>query len=363
MIPCRPSSSHIWRNCHGYPRLVAALPRGWETTSSDPAREGTCAAWVAEMVLQGHYKSTDVMVGEMHANGWVVDQDMANFVQGYLDLLHERYGDMVVVEERVKLSEFIAGTPDAFAVIDDHLYVDDLKYGHSIVEPWENPQIMIYAGAIAKASPVQINHVTIGVYQPRVSHPLGHHRTWSPSLEELSDHLVQLVEASREAQREDAMCIAGEHCRHCDAAHRCSAVAFENYRAVSFMRNDQQRELTNEEMSAELAFIELAEAILSGRKTAIKADAKARIASGQLIEGWLLERGVGQRRWTCDAETVKLMTGIDPMSDKMVTPAELERRGANKDLVGTMTNQPKTAPQLKRFNARVAGADFKGFNK
>lgn len=358
-IPCRPSSSHIWSKCHGYPRMVAALPRGWEVTSSDAAREGTCAAWVAEMVLTGQHANCTDMLGEAHTNGWVVDEDMVRFIQDYVDLMRERYGEHATAEQYVRLSNYIAGTPDAFAVIDDHLYVDDLKYGHKIVEPWENTQVMIYAGAIAQQSPVVINHVTIGIYQPRAAHPLGHHRTWSPSIEELSTRLQQLIVASEQAQDPNAVCTPGEHCRYCDAAHRCSAVAFELYRCVSFMRNDHQREMTNEEISAELAFLELAENMLSGRKSAVKADAKARIKSGKVIPQWSLEAGKGHRKWTRDNKTVHAMTGVDPASDKMVTPAELIRRGADKKMVARLVTTPETAPQLKRFSPQVTAANFK----
>lgn len=358
MIPCRPSSSNIWSKCFGYPRMVAALPSGWATSAPDPAREGTCAAWVAEMVLTGEAQCCAEMVGEQHTSGWVVDEDMVGFIQDYVDLLRERYGERATAEQHVRLSDFIAGTPDAYAIIDDHLYVDDLKYGHGIVEPWDNTQVMIYAGAIARNSSVKINHVTIGIYQPRAYHPLGHHRTWQPSIEELSQRLAELIHASEQAQNPEALCTPGEHCRYCDAAHRCAAVAFENYRAVSFMRNDYQREMTDEEISTELKFIELAENMLSGRKNAVKADAKARIKAGRVIPDWSLESGKGHRKWSRDAATVHAMTGIDPSSDKMVTPAELIRRGADKKMVAALVETPDTAPKLKRYSSRVVAKNF-----
>ena len=63
-VPCRPSASSIWTKCVGYPRLISTLPKGWETRSADPAREGTCAAWVAEMVLTGVAQECHDMIGE-----------------------------------------------------------------------------------------------------------------------------------------------------------------------------------------------------------------------------------------------------------------------------------------------------------
>lgn len=359
-IACRPSASSIWTKCVGYPRLMASLPKGWESQSSDPAREGTCAAWVAEMVLTGECGTCHWLVGEAHENGWVVDDDMANFCQDYVDMLNERYGDAVRAEQHVRLSPHIAGTPDAWAFKNGTLFVDDLKYGHGIVEPWDNTQVMIYAGAIAQLITAPIARVVLGIYQPRAYHPLGHHRTWEPSVEELSRRLTEIIQKSDEAQSPDALCTPGEHCRHCDVAHRCSAVAFELYRCVSFMRNDVGREMTNEELSAELKFLDLAEAMLSGRKTAARADARARIQSGQVISDYEMARSKGQRKWKYDAETIKALTGIDPMSDKMVTPAELERRKANKKIVAQLVDVPNTAPKLQRVSQQVLASKFGG---
>lgn len=359
-VTCRPSASSIWTKCVGYPRLTASLPKGWEIRSSDPAREGTCAAWVAEMVLTGKWHSCYDLVGEAHENGWVVDEDMAGFCQDYVDMLNERYGGAVRAEQRVRLSPHIAGTPDAWAFKDGTLFVDDLKYGHDIVEPWGNTQVIIYAGAIAQLITDRIDHVVLGIYQPRAQHPLGPHRTWEPTIEELSQRLVEIIQKSDEAQSPEALCTPGEHCRYCDAAHHCSAVAFELYRCVSFMRNDVGREMTDAELSAELKFLDLAEAMLSGRKTAVRADAKARIQSGKVIKDYEMARGKGHRKWKYDAATIQALTGVDPQSDKMVTPAELIRRGAHKQIVASMVEVPDTAPKLKRISPKVLASKFGG---
>jgi hypothetical protein len=41
------------------------------------------------------------------------------------------------------------------------------------------------------------------------------------------------------------------------------------------------------------------------------------------------------------------MTGVDPTSGKMVTPAELERRGADPEVVKLMTETPDTKAKLQ----------------
>lgn len=331
------------------------MPQG-EEFDTDPAREGTCAAWVAESVLVGQYGDCYEMVGEQHENGWIVDQTMARFIQEYVNHVMQAYGDFRNVEKRISLTEDLGGTPDAFAIWPTnggwHLSVTDLKYGFEIVEPWGNLQLAIYAGAVARLVPGTVTSIELSIYQPRAYHPHGILRTWKPGVEELTDVLTGVIQAAEVAKQPDALCVAGGHCRYCDAANICSAVAHEAYRAVSTMQNDMRRNLTAAEMSAELDFIELAEKIIKSRKESIRTEAEERIRNGELIQGWTLERAKGRRAWTVDPVTVQLVTGLDPRKEAMVTPAELERMGADPERVKAVTGVPMREPKLTRFNPR-----------
>ncbi len=362
----RPSASHIWTKCPGYAWLNERAPTS-ARVETDPAREGTCAAWVAEKVLRGERADCAATLNETHANGWVVDAQMVEYIQGYVDLLRERYGDAVVAEQFYNLTENVGGTPDGHAVIEHApgqwtLAVDDLKYGYEIVEPWDNTQLIIYAGAIARNTALppghQFTHVHLGIYQPRAFHPSGVYRTWQPTIEELAERLTVIVEAAQAALDPAAECKAGPWCRRCDVANTCSAVAHEAYRAVSTMQHDQQRPMTATEMATELEFLDLAERLVKGRRDAVHAEAEARIQRGELIPGWSLESGKGRRKWTAEKTMVHLLTGIDPIADAMVTPAELERRGADKAMVAKLTTTPSTRAKLKRFSSHVAASKF-----
>ena len=342
----RPSSAHIWINCPGYPTLAATLP---PEAPSDPAREGTCAAWVAEMVLTGAAPDTNAMIGQQHENGWLVDRAMARHIQGYVDMLRA-YRGPVQAERRVTLNSLIAGTPDSFAVCSDGmLRVDDLKYGYEIVEP-STPQVLIYAGALYRmliGNGVVITSVRLGIYQPRAFHPSGIYRYRSMTVAELTAAIERVERAGEATQSPMAMCISGPHCRRCDAAAKCSAVAHEVYRAVTQMHHAQERHMTATEMARELDFLDMAEAMFKGRRDAVHAEAEARMQRGEAIVGWHMEQGYGQRRWKFNAATVAMMTGVDPTAGKMVTPAELERNGADPDIVASLTEVPRLKAKLK----------------
>lgn len=343
----RPSSANLWMHCPGYPKLASSLP---PEQPSDPAREGTCAAWVAEMVLQGVVEKCADMIGEQHENGWVVERSMAHHIQGYVDLLRS-YGGTIQAERKVTLVPgWIEGTPDSFAMINgDALYVDDLKYGYEIVEP-QTWQISIYASAIWKmlrAAGVVVSKFRLGIYQPRAMHPSGVHRTWTLTAAEMHQRWGQILDAANLTADPDALCVAGEWCRRCDAAHKCSAVAHEVYRAVMVMHNAQERQMTATEMAEELAFLDMAETMFKGRRDAVHAEAVARMDRGENIPGWHREQGYGQRRWKVAAETVKMLTGIDPTAGKMVTPLEMERQGANPETIKALTETPRTKAKLR----------------
>ena len=350
----------MWTKCPAQPRMVARIP---EQEPSEPAMEGTCAAWVAEMVLTGQRGACADMIGERHENGWVVEPEMARHIQRYVDMVVAR-GGAISTERKVRLNSMIAGTPDAYAVVTDsgHLYVDDLKYGYDIVEP-ETPQIAIYAGAILRqviAKGVTIRHVTLGIYQPRAYHPSGHYRTLTTYPEELMSRVHEIERAGEKCQDVNALAAPGDHCRRCRANAQCAASAHLMYDRFYRMHHAQAREMTAEELANELSFLEECEALLKGRTDAIKADAEARIKTGRSVPGYRLEHGTGNRRWVVDADTVRVMTGIDPTSGKMITPAEMERNNVPAELIEHLTEKPRTKARLIKMPTDYIRGKFNG---
>lgn len=354
MIHLRPSQSSIWTRCALAPRLWADVDETGSVPdlSGDAAKEGTCAAWVAETVLKGHTWSCADTIGRQHPNGWVVDGEMAHHVQGYVDTVRG-YGGKIDTERKVKLNDYISGTADSVATLDDGtLRIDDLKYGYRVV-PVTSPQIVIYAGAVVRhmtARDRKPSKVILGVYQPRAYHPSGTHRVRTLWPEELMDEVREIEKAASACQDPSALATPGSHCRYCPAASMCSAVTHEIYATYETMCDGQQRQMTSVELAQELEFLARASEMLKGRTTAIKAEAEARHARGDRIPGWHLTQGYGNRKWSATPSTVLAMTGVDPSdSSKMVSPAELERRGADKELVAMLTERPVTSPRFEKI--------------
>ena len=87
--------------------------------------------------------------------------------------------------------------------------------------------------------------------------------------------------------------------------------------------------------------------MLEGRETAVYAEAEARVSKGAHIPGWHMEERRGARRFKVGAEVIKALTGIDATDVKLVTPAELERRGAPPGIVAKLSEIPRIKPALK----------------
>lgn len=346
-MDCRPSSSYMWSRCAAQPLFSSRSPKQPE---SDAAREGTCAAWVADCVLKGDAGSAADMTGETHANGWLVTPDMVEQVQGYVDLVKGR-GGVTTAEQFVRLSEHIAGTFDSStSSTTGTLHVDDLKYGMKIVEAWENTQVIIYGAAeLLRLNDPFITHVTLGIYQPRAFHPEGIYRTWTLTVAELMEHAERLIQASLRCQDPQPIATPGSHCEYCDAATSCTALAHSNYAAYSVIEARTQRHMTAEELARELEFLTLAEDMLKARKSATEAEAEERMKT-EHIPGWHMKDRKGHRKFTVDPDVVQMLTGVNPYKQVVMTPAEFEKEAPG--LVKAVEHLAR-APVIGRKLARV----------
>lgn len=351
MLTLRPSQAHRWAHCAAFPSWESGMP---PQVPGDAAREGTCAAWVAECVLLGDATDCNDMIGKTHKNGWLVTEDMAANVQSFVDIIQKRGGE-IRSEHQVTFCDNphirIVGTLDTSNhVITDKglLYVDDLKYGYRIVEVRENPQLIIYAAALLMHLPANtVNLVQLSIYQPRAFHHDGPYRKWVVSPEELMEHAQKLVNAAWQCYQPDPVATPGKWCQDCPLAARCSALAHTTYAMIDTITGRKQREMTPEELSKELIFFEDAEAIFKARTKAIKAEAEARVRQ-TAIPGWRMANQIGHRKFTVEGPMIQLLTGINPYEQKLVTPTELERRGASRVVLDKITMKPNIGHKLVR---------------
>lgn len=221
------SGSSIWLNC---PRS-AVLSRDLERRSSTYADEGTKAHELAEAMILGRVHPMEDIPDDMTM--WV-----APYVRHVLRLANIG-PEYFAVEKRITLAPLWApgeaptdmfGTADAVAVVDDWLYVSDLKYGkYHLVEARGSTQLRYYALGVYLALPDKLRDavqmVRMTIVQPRGDHPEGPERYWDQPVVDLLhwgyEVLKPMVDRiTSSVDGEDLDLRDGDHCRWCPAQMR-----------------------------------------------------------------------------------------------------------------------------------------------
>jgi hypothetical protein len=361
------SKAHLWSLCALSGSLVAGRADGYvsphdpdaDKDNSDPRREGKAAHWLIGEMFAGRITPDYNPTGITAPNGWVVDAEMVDHCRAYVTYAAGYiHTGKLLIEHDIKLGEHIIGRCDT-AIIDHvraEVHVFDFKYGWRIVEVAYNPELLCYGCALAP----QGYKVVLHIYQPRPFHPDGIERRWSIDYSVAQRLASGLMESAAVASGVWGVCngTPGAHCRDCPGRGSCQALAATVYAQFDVVRDSRLAKMSPVQLAAELEFLELAEACIKERKAGIEAEAEGRIAGGEHITGWELTPKTGNRVFTVDAAKVHMMTGIHPFKQVQVSPAELERMGANKALVKQITTSPPIGRKLARTSVEALKRAF-----
>lgn len=359
----RPSSAHRWWHC-GLSVSATTRDDALPDIEIDAAREGTCAAWVPECVINHNVPLAD-MVGKVHENGWTVDDDMTRHLGSIIDAASSRQSPRSEVFRSIDMGDgvILGGTLDLESWQRDGstLRIDDLKYGYEIVEPFENKQLICYAFLmwceLVNAGKPLPSLVVLSIDQPRAIHPDGSYRKWVTTFDELMPYFAELQTIAKNIA--DSVAVPGKHCTHCGAAATCQALTQTVYAMHEPIQNRVFLAPTGQQLADELDMLDRMSTLMKARTAAVKAEAEIRIQSQKFVPGWCLDSTQGNRVFNQPLEMVHAMTGVDPYEKKAVTPAELVRRGANQAVVDSLVSRPPRKRQLTRVDVRKIEGMFK----
>jgi hypothetical protein len=272
-----------------------------------------------------------------------------------------------VVEKRVAIPRVHPtanwGTPDVrlWVTFSDgrvFLFLWDFKYGHGIVEVFENWQLIDYvAGCLDEMRHVPEERITVvmRIVQPRAFHRDGPVREWRVRADQLRDYVFRLSMAADEATQAQPDCKPQPAaCENCTARHACEALQRAAYRGMDLARQAQASELTPAALGLEMRYLTDASKLMGARLTGLMAQAEALRLRGDPVPHWRTEATAAREKWTVPASEVIAMGAMlgaklakDP---EVITPpqarAELKRAGIDPALIGVYAARPSGGLKL-----------------
>jgi hypothetical protein len=362
------SGAHRWIPCPGSVSLEEGLP----DTPSEFAEHGTAGHTLAQMSLENEcsaltYKGMWLNKSDAFPDGFLVDDDMVDAVQQYLDYCNGLEGQHQFVEYRVDFSNWVPegfGTSD-FIKLDKNdegqiIHCVDLKMGKGVkVFAKDNPQGMLYALGVLNTMDMAFEFndfdlVDIVIVQPRLDHidewmtTIGALKKWAKSV---------ASPAANKAWAGDLTFQPGDkQCKFCKAKSTCKALADHSIEAVSKIFQPLPEEidfkeahsLTNEEIGK---LIPLTDGIIDWCK-ALQSYAFNLMEGGTTIPGYKLVRGrAGHRKWVDEEQVSMILSenhlGMEDMFQlpKLLTPPNMVKllkvNGLSVDLISNLWVQPE----------------------
>ena len=369
------SGAHRWINCAASIKLEAEI----EDTTSKYAEEGTAAHALAERCLRENLDA-DQLIGE-EFNGFTVDDEMAGFVQEYIDFVKPLEGDLFI-EQKVDFSNWAPngfGTADAVVLKDGEVHIVDLKYGaHVWASSNRNEQLMMYAlGALFEYSMLYDTstfHLTI--IQPRHANYNGP-STFTITEQDLLQWGQVVIEAVERTQLDEPPLIPDENkqCRFCKAKHTCPArneakLAAINEGFESFEKPGKRRtitNLTNEEIAAIIPHLKGLDSWIQGLKKHITNT----LEKGEEIPGYKLVRAHPRRTWEDEEAAGKMLTRkltkCVAYPTELISVAQAEKHlGKGHKLIEKYSHKPPGgltyAPLSDKREAIIVGDIADGFD-
>jgi hypothetical protein len=369
--PLSPSKADQWVICPGSVRMQAQFP---ETGRSESAEEGTATHWIGAEALQG--RGATSFVGRLAPNGIVCTEEMEEAAKVYVAAIASKVPacTATTVEQPVTVKRVHPscwGTPDCwyYDKTNGVLYVWDLKYGYSIVEPIENWQLMTYAigilDQITGGNGLADQHirVVLTIVQPRAFHFAGAVREWSVMGSDLRSYANRLEAAATQATGPNPFTLSGDHCRYCSARHACPSAHQASMFALDYIGQAVPQQLSMEALAIELRTMQRASDAIKCRLSALEAQAISYIEQGRVVPGFDTQRGTGRLRWKCSAaEAIALgdLMGVNLRKpEEPISPSEVRKtKKVSEDLLRAYIETPSTGIQLVPANNTLAARVF-----
>ena len=380
-----PSSAGIWGKPDGCTGWVAMTQQYPDLLDNVEAAEGEAAHEIGACLIDAHAHANtaqlnaDRYVGTLHDNGEPYTQEMFDAAEIYADDVATVMrassvfgGDNLGIEKQLTIPlihEQSWGTPDCwlFDRKNGELYIWDFKFGHLVVEAYENWQMMNYiAGLITllQIDGVAEQHITvyIRVIQPRAFHHDGVVREWKTTLVNLRGYFNILRANAEKTLSDDAECRTGSHCKYCSARHVCTPALQMGMSMYEFVGKPTPVELSPQALGVQLMMINRAAEAVKLLQTGFNQQVESVIRSGKLVPGFRTVTGKGREKWDKPpSEIIMLgeMLGHDlRKTDALITPKQAVKLGIDEAVISSYSVTPSTGIKVVPDNDNKAKQVF-----
>ena len=310
--------------------------------------EGIAADWLVGQVHGKHFTVED-LIDRKSPNGVYIEPEMVEHLEEYLGEVDG--GEIEVTVNNIGENWRVNGRADLIKHRPGVLLVGDLKYGYRIVEAEENWTLISHAMSwVAQHPEEKIEWFTFAIYQPRAYHPEGSVRYWSINNVQMQDYFDQIP---AKLSNLDDQLQTGEHCYGCPSFTTCPAARKAEMNCLEASHKAFDDKLTDDELATRLDELARAEAMLKQSNKAFKELAIHRLKKGQIVKNYACDTELTNRQWKKDVtpEFIKMMSGIDVTTVKLISPAQTEKAGVPKEFVATLTERRNKGVKLVRIDA------------
>ncbi len=365
-VRIQPSKAEIWGakdGCRGYPRMMRGIPK----QPSTYADEGIDAHDLAsKLITDTAYllvkKEDDPMqehrehyLNKIMPKGSICTEEMFDAARMYVNHIHTiLIGDYFGTETKVTVPEIhpgMVGYVDHwnYSTSPRDLHLWDFKYGHTLVEEWENLQMVLYVlgvlqylreqGADLGADNGAYITLYLHIVQPRCYQSSGPIRTWGGFLvgSMFFQTLVeQLKQSALEVINPDVTTRSGKHCRFCSARHVCSSAQNMALAALEYRSAPVPVEMDNIALGTYMKIMQRNLDATKSVLTGLLAQAETIVRKGDPVPGYMMDNKIGNLEWDKPDSEIDILGkfyNIDMSKPGRLTPTQVIKAGVSEELV------------------------------
>lgn len=364
------SDANQWMACNGSFRAQQAYPP-LDVEPSESRLEGRAAHEVAQKLFKNEPFSG--LVGSLSKDGIIITDELFDAAREYFNEAwgycntHGRVHDLHVEEVCP-----VPGYGDWYCIPDAWVYVPevkvlrvwDAKFGHRIVDPFENWQLLIEAFSICEQFQSPPGIIELVIVQPRGFTGEGTVRKWALTYDELCAYRQQVNETILRVLDATPMCTSGPHCLDCSARAHCDTLKQQSYAGVDYVQSLQTHNLSGHALGVELRLLQRAQEMIKMRISGLEEQALHEIKQGQHVTFYSAKTTYGRKRWKKDVPVDQVIMMGDLLGQNLRKPQELDtpaqcvKKGIDPSVIEQYAETPVTGVKLEQVDERSIRSVF-----